>query len=461
MAIQSSTENLTRFPKGSMLEMAAIALPLMLTTLSTSLMMFVDRFVLARYNLESMNAAIIAFIVCAIFIYPLAGVASAADILVGRMNGAKKYKTIARPVWQMLWVCLATWPVFVLLGALCGDFFLAENFEELGGLYYRPIMYFGPLAGLNAAVAAFFLGRGKTRLVLFANIVSNLLNGVLDIVLVFGYAGFPEMGVEGAAIATVIGQGVQFLILFAVFILPQHKDAFGVWDFRIYPKLLKECLRLGVPGSAGHMIEIAAWSLINALIAKAGELHLTLLLLGQNIFVLMAFVTDALNKASAAVASNYVGARDWASFRNSMGGAIRFFFLIIGGLAVVLYSFQSEILDLFVSNQNLSPTLDNIEDYMGAVFAWTVLCVAADGMVWILAANLLALGDSKFLLIINGTAGWLIGVVPTYLIIVVGGAGPMAAWPIVVAYVAVVALCFGLRLRNRYRVRDTLKLETA
>src|SRR5437016_5655252 len=105
-------ERLTKYPVGSARELWAIAFPLMLTALSGSLMIFVDRLILSHYSTEAMNAVATIGTTCMIFIYGAIGISSIAEVFVGQYNGSKQKSKMGEPAWQMIWFSLMTYPVF-------------------------------------------------------------------------------------------------------------------------------------------------------------------------------------------------------------------------------------------------------------------------------------------------------------------------------------------------------------
>ena len=174
-------------------------------------MMFADRFILAQYSLEAMNAVSIAVTVISVLQFGLVAIASIAEVFVGQNNGAGLYNRLAEPTWQMLWLAFVSFIIFIPLGLYSGQWVIPEHYQTLGLPFYKLIMLFIPLAAMIAAIAAFFTGQGKTKLVMYSTIIGNIVNLGLDIVLIFGIPHLvPAMGTLGAAIATVIAQFVQF-----------------------------------------------------------------------------------------------------------------------------------------------------------------------------------------------------------------------------------------------------------
>ena len=88
--------------------------------------------------------------------------------------------------------------------------------------------------GLRLTINACQRGIGKTKISMLTNLVANIVNVCLNYLLINGYYGFPTLGIAGAALATVIGNAVAFLISFAT-ILP--KKAYLRFDIKEFFKI--------------------------------------------------------------------------------------------------------------------------------------------------------------------------------------------------------------------------------
>ena len=148
---------LTRFPPGSIFEVLHIAFPLMLAALSVNLMMFCDRIILAYYSLQAMNAVAIATMFIAVFQFGIIAIVSIAEVFVGQHNGAKRYQQLAEPVWQMIWLSLASFIIFMPLAFFTGKWVLPPHYHTLGITYYKIITAFSTIMALSAALSAFFI----------------------------------------------------------------------------------------------------------------------------------------------------------------------------------------------------------------------------------------------------------------------------------------------------------------
>ena len=107
-----------RYPEGSIRQLWMVALPLIMSSLSSMAMLFVDRLVLARLTLEAHNAAVEATNLGWAFLIGWSSLASVTQIFVAQNNGAGQRQLLGHPVWQMIW--LGVFSVFIFFKSIRG-----------------------------------------------------------------------------------------------------------------------------------------------------------------------------------------------------------------------------------------------------------------------------------------------------------------------------------------------------
>jgi MATE family multidrug resistance protein len=409
------SNKLTRHPIGSLRELCTLAFPLMLSALSGTIMLFIDRLVLAHYNTHVMNAAAAAGVVFAIFQFGSLSVAAIAEVFVGQYNGAKKLSLIAKPVWQMIWFSLMTAPIFIILGIVGPPWLLPQEVLTHEQGFFSWLMFFGPIFPLNAALASFYIGRGKVRLVTASLVLSSLINLVLDILLVFGLGALPAMGAKGAAIATGTAQVANACILLIPFLGKSSRMQYGSnrWQFDV--KMFLHCLKIGVPNAVGHMVAIAAWAMVTALLAKTSYEHITLFAISQSIWILLTFITDGNQKAVSAVSANLIGAGQIQSVTKVFKSGIGLMLTLAILLAIPLIAFSDYLVQGFLTEQNV--TDESLRALAILSCKWIWLAFLFENTTWIVAGILTSAGDTRFIMVMNAFNAWFFGVLPFYVLV--------------------------------------------
>lgn len=141
----------------------------------------------------------------------------AVTAIISRRYGAKKQDEVNRTLHTALKLCFLTAVVLSVIGALfsrqfCQWMGATENTIEYATTYFSIIASGFVFNALRLTITACQRGIGKTKISLLTNLVANIVNIGLNYLLITGRFGFPEMGIAGAALATVIGNAVAFLI---------------------------------------------------------------------------------------------------------------------------------------------------------------------------------------------------------------------------------------------------------
>lgn len=455
-----TNNRLTPYKEGSIKELATIAFPLILTALSGNLMLFLDRVIVARYSTDALNAVATASILCALFQYGVVGISSIAEVFVGQYNGAKQKDKLGEPAWQMVWFSLSTLILFIPLAFYSGSYLLPENLLGDALPYYKLILIFGPLLGIIAALSAFFVGQGKVKIIFMTTLVGNVANLGLDIIFVFGIKGWiPQMGTQGAALATVISQLLQVIILGSYFLSSNSRSQYGTNDWHFKKKPFLDCLKIGFPNAISHMIEISAWSLLIILMAKAGEAYITVLAVGQSFCIVIAFYNDGMQKGIITIAANLIGQKKPYLVSKMVNSGIVLQLLVAFLFAIPLFLFPDLCLRIFFSEETYTVN-KTVVPYLHVALAGVWVFFVFDGLTWIFAGILTAGGDTKFNMYMNGIAAWFFCIVPCYFFIVKIQASPKAIWFIVASYALLNSTAFYLRYRG-HKWRSNKVLESA
>lgn len=442
-------DQLTRFPEGSARELWTIAFPLILAGLAGNLMIFLDRLILAHFSTDAMNAAATAGMVCALFQYGAIGISSIAEVFVGQYNGSKQKDKMGIPAWQMIWFSLLTYIIFLPLALWGGPYFIAKNYLDLAMPYYQWLMFFGPFLAIFSALAAFFIGQGKTRLVFIVTITGNIINLALNIPLVFGIKGlFGPMGVAGSAIATVISQVIMVLILLIVFLNSTNRKIYGTSQFGLNLKEFWKCLKIGTPNSVGSMIEIAAWALILNMMAGLSEAHITVWTIANSVFIVFAFTNAGMQKAIITIAANLIGAKKPELVHKMIFSAFKLILIIAAVIAIPMIVTPNLFFIAFLPESITAADATALEGYIriGLIGMW--VCFLFDGLTWIFAGIFTAAGDTKFTMIMNALSAWLFAIVPVYFFVVKGGGSPSLTCFLVAGYTIINCFAFFLRYRT-------------
>ncbi len=333
--------------------MLALALPIALQNLLTSSFAMVDTLMIGDLGEETVAAVGLAAQIAFLLNLFLFGVCSGGSVFAAQSWGAKNLKSIK-----------TTYGIILMLGSaicllfFCGAFFapkfcmrLLTNDEAVVAIGTRYIKiasfsYFGTM--LTAIFGTMLRTTEQVRIPLYSNIVAVLANVVFNYVLIFGKFGFPRMGVEGAALATVISASVNAICIFGISVLKKQIIFCSPRDmFSFNKKTLVSFLAVAAP----VFFNEALWSLgttcNNAVFGRMGSGNYAALTISRTVenFVFVFFV--GLCSACAVLIGKSVGENDVPRVKLY---AKRFLLLeplvgiVLGGILLCL---RSTVLSLF------------------------------------------------------------------------------------------------------------------
>jgi len=256
-------------------EMLGLALPLVISTASWTVMNFTDRMFLLWFSTEAMAAAMPAgMFYFAVLCFPF-GVCSFVTTFVAQYRGANRPEQIGLAVWQGVRIALWSIPLLLATCALAPWVFSLSGHDpaiaELEVTYYQVLTLGGGGVLLSVTFSSFFTGLGRTRVVMVVDAIGAALNIALDYAWIFGRWGFPEMGIAGAALATAVSQwaqvGMYVLVMRGAELRRQCQLSEGR---RADRKLMRRLLRYGGPNGLQMLVEVAAFAVFLLLVGRLG-----------------------------------------------------------------------------------------------------------------------------------------------------------------------------------------------
>jgi MATE family multidrug resistance protein len=266
--------------KGGTAELLSIAFPMMISAACDVIMTFTDRLFLSRLGPEQMNAALAGGITMQLMIFFFIGITGYTTALVGQYIGAGQKKMGAIAAFQAVIIAFIAYPLVLICRPLAHHYFdsvgLSPDQLHYQQIYFNIIIYGAIAAILRSSLGCYFSGIGRTKVVMFANMLAMVINLVLDYIMIFGKFGFPRMGVEGAAIATVIGGVSGLVVLIIAYIGPKNWHEYSLaGSFRFEPKVMRKLLFFGYPAGLELFFNFLAYNLLVSVFHSHGSVVAT------------------------------------------------------------------------------------------------------------------------------------------------------------------------------------------
>lgn len=239
-----------------------LAAPIFIETLLIMMLGAVDVIMLSRHSDNSVAAVGVVnqIIVLTFLIFEVINLGT--SVLCSQYLGAKMHKNVVQVVGVSLLMNLVVGVsvslfLFSMNETILQWMGLTPELMKDGTDYMRIVGAFAFFQAISLTLSASLRSANKAIYPMMVTVVVNVLNIIGNYTLIFGEFGFPEMGVEGAAISTAFSRGVSMVILFII-LFKKHIRKFPLAYFRPFPfKELKNLLKVGLP-SAGEQLSYSS-----------------------------------------------------------------------------------------------------------------------------------------------------------------------------------------------------------
>lgn len=399
-----------RAPAGSVRELLRVALPLVLSSGSLSLMNVIDRIFLTAYSTDALAASTPAGLLHWTAMSLVIGTAGCVTTLVAQYEGAGRKNRVAAAVWQGVWLSFSAGLIFLAVVPLSPAIFRwaghSPPVQQLEVEYFSVLCYGAVPMTLCSALAGFYSGRGRTLTVMWVNVGLAISNVVLDYLLIFGKGPFPEMGMQGAALATVIAYIGSAAAYFVLLGRREETREYAVWaNWRFDRDLFGRLLRIGLPTGGQFLIDIAGFTIFLCLVGRLGPLCQKATNLAFNLNGLSFVPLMGLGTAVMAIVGRRIGEGRpelatrtvWSAF--ILGGG----WMIVFGLVYVLLP------DLMLAPYaaGASPAeFSEIRDIAVVLLRYVAFFAFFDAMVVVFSSAVRGAGDTRFPMFVMLATSW-------------------------------------------------------
>lgn len=415
-----------------------------------SLFAIVDVFFVARLGIRAVATVGLTESVM-MLVYSLAiGLSAAATAMVARRIGEGDKESAATAAAQSIWLGL----ILAIIIGITGFIYSPQILAALGGdtqliqegQGYTQLMFAGNITiMLLFLLNAIYRGAGDAALAMRSLWLANGINIVLDPCLIFGLGPFPEMGIEGAAMATIIGRGSG--VLYQVYHLfgGKHIIRMGRRHMILVKDVTLRLLSVGWNGAAQYLIASASWIFLVRIIADFGPSALAGYTISIRVIIFTILPAWGIANAASTLVGQHLGAKQpeqaeqaaWLASRYTM-----FFMLIV---AIIYITMATPIISFFDTTPEVvrvgAQSLQIIS--LGYIFF-------AYGMVLSQAFN--GAGDTRTPMILNLISFWLVEIPLAWCLASVFGWGPKGVFIAVAISESLVAvLCIIVFRKGRWK----------
>lgn len=290
-----------------------LSIPMVLEMAMESVFTIVDIYFVSKLGHEAVSIVGLTESMLSILYAFGIGFAISATAIVSRRIGEKEPRKAANAAFQSILVASVVSVVISIIGILFSDELL-----QLMGANQTSVEKYGSytkwMLGGNATIMFLFLfngifrGVGDAAVALRVLLVSNSINIVLDPLLIMGYGPFPELGIEGAAIATNIGRGVG--VLFQLYILLKGSSRIQLIINDLKPDLeqIWSFIKLSLSGISQLIIATTSWIVMVRIISVFGSVSVAGYTIGIRLIIFAMLPAVGLSNAAATLVGQNLGA---------------------------------------------------------------------------------------------------------------------------------------------------------
>jgi putative MATE family efflux protein len=343
-----------------------ISFPILLSLFAQNIIQVTDTAFLGRVGEVELGASALAGIIY-ISIFTLGfGFSMGSQILIGRRNGEGNHKKIGDIVVQGVVFLLI--PAILLIPVMryatvhwLPALFESQNVAVAVSDYLEWRVFGLIFAFTNVMFRAFYIGIVRTNTLILNALVMAVVNIIFNYLLIFGTFGFPELGIKGAGIASVIAEASS--TLFFVIYTKKNIDLkkYGFTALRFQWAVIKRILNISIFMMMQYFTSLVTWMIFFLLIENyMGERSLAITNIVRSLFIILIMPSQTLGAITNTLVSNMIG----EGRKDEVIGLIKRISLIslLAMLCVVVISviFASAIIriytgDLALINETLAP----------------------------------------------------------------------------------------------------------
>jgi len=420
-------------------EVARLAWPIAVQMLSYTAMGLVDALFVGQLGTAALAAVGLGSTVGFLVQSGGVGLVSGTRVAVSQAHGAEDPERGRRSAWSGLRLaavlgcvaplaCFGVGPVLTALGATGDMWRLAVEWTQVR-IFAVPF-----LLG-TVALSGWCQGRGDTRTPMVATLVANGVNIAFDPLLIFGWGIFGGIGAVGAAASTVLGTASGLLVMAVA-----TRSSMGTSPGRA-GAAMRRVLQLGLPIGVRYLLEVGAYVMFAALLARVGEAALAAHIVVIRVVSVSFLPGHAVGEASSVLVGQAVGAGSRLRARTAWSSATLLATVVMGAFAVLFIA----VPELLLAGFSLEPPV--------LAIATELMLLAAgfqviDAVAMVGLGTLAGAGETRFTMILGVGGAWLVKLPMGVGLVLWAELGAAGAWWGLMAEIVVLAGIVVVRIRN-------------
>nr|WP_247682018.1 MATE family efflux transporter [Paenibacillus sp. Marseille-P2973] len=415
-----------RIPSWKKLSLFAVTWPILVDSVLRMMLGTVDVFMLSRISDKATGAVGLAneIIYFCILMFGFVGIGT--SVAVSQYIGAGREKEASRISAMAITMNL----IFGILVSMTLLFFgetllhlLKLDPEQIGiaSHYLRIIGGFIWIEALSYAVSSVIRASGHTKSVMYVTLGVNLLHVTGNYLLIFGNLGFPEMGVTGAAISTVVSRFLGIIVLLVILYrripAPIRLKDYVTWK-RSYAK---QVLSVGLPAAGEHLAWQSQYLMIMSFVNMIGITALNTHVYVMNVSNYFMALALAIGAGTEIIVGQMVGAGEMKEAYRRLMKSVRISFILTFAVVGVAVIFRHGLIGMFTEDPAIIAA-------GASIFLLSLIIEPGRTFNIVIINSLRAAGDARFPVMMGVLSMWGVSVPLAYFLGVHLGFGLIGVW---------------------------------
>lgn len=425
-----------------------MSLPVMLSMLIQSLYNIVDSYFVAQLSEKALRATSLAFPIQIIIVALGVGTGTGLNSLISRSLGSNNQEKADQAAMHGFIAAILSSLLFIIFRfTLMDEFFnyftKDPSVKAMGMEYLGLISGFAFLSIIQITIEKAVQGTGKMIWSMIIQLLGAITNIILDPIMIFGLLGFPAMGIKGAAVATLIGQGAGALL--GIFVLFSDRIGLNInfLNFKFSKRIIKEIYNVGFPSILMQSINALVTTILNLILIRHSEMAVSVL---GVYFKLQSFVFMPVFGLSQGVLPligyNY-GAQNKERINETFKWGMRLTAVIMAAGTILFQLFPKQLMGIFSDD----PNMVNMGVYTLRIISLSFV-FAAIGITN--STFFQALGLGKYSLIVTSLRQLIIIIPVAYALSFIGLNFVWLAYPISEIISTIVSVILQRRIKREY-----------
>lgn len=428
-----------------------LSIPMVLEMIMEGIFALTDAYWVSKISVEAMATVGLTESILTMVYSIAVGLCAAATAVVARRTGEHDPDGAARAAVQSTLLA-------IVISALIGipGFIFAEDILRLMGGSEQLIAecsgYTKIMFGSNIVIMLLFLfnaifrGAGNATYAMWVLFISNGINIVLDPMLIFGWGPFPEMGIEGAAIATVTGRSIGVAMQLYLLLRGVGLVKIARRHFVIVRETIVRLIEVAAGGTGQYIISSASWVFLVRIVSEFGSEAVAGYTIAIRIIIFTFMPIWGLGNAAATLVGQNLGAKQPERAEISAWRTAHFTMLFLVAISLTLVFSASHIIPMF------NPDAEVIRI---GILTLQIFCVSyfifAYGL--ILSQSFNGAGDTRTPTLVNFVCFWLLEIPLGYLLAMEAGWGvPGVCWAVAISEAIMSIVMIVLFRRGRWKL---------